>query len=209
VAPVLVKTACAGVLVTLTACTSVPPSPTSGPVAVPVSLPAPEWRLNDRWVYDWTSGAKSGTKTVEIVETKTINQVPYFVLRLDDVEHYYTKDLHWAAAVRESRVEARMVPPQPWFMWPLAAERRWDHRGTFEDANGSRSFNDHFTVVGPEEIDVPAGRFKTMKVMREGERRDFDEYWYSPDVRWYVRWVGRRGDATFDERLKEYRPGRQ
>lgn len=203
----------AGLLLALTACTSAQPTPVSAPApapaVAPVTFAAPQWRPGDRWAYDWTSGTESGTKTIEVFETKTVNAVSYFVLRLGDVEHYYTKDLHWAAAVREARVEARMVPPQPWFMWPLVPNQRWDHQGTFEDPNGRRTFNDHFTVVGVEEIEVPAGRFKTMKVMREGERRDSDEYWYSPDVRWYVRWVGRRGDETFEERLKNYQPGRR
>ena len=202
---------CTGVVITLTACTAAAPlsPPSSAPAPAAVSVPAPEWRPRDRWVYDWTSGTQSGTKTVEVVEAKTINSVPYFIVRLDEVEHYYTKDLHWAAAVRQARVEARMVPPQPWFMWPLAAERRWDHHGTFEDRNGTSSFSDHFTAVGVETIDVPAGRFQAMKVVRQGERRDSDEYWYASDVRWYVRWIGRRGDVTFEERLKEYQPGRR
>jgi len=102
-----------------------------------------------------------------------------------------------------------MVPPLPWFMWPLSAEQHWEHQGTFEDASGRRNFVDRFSVIGLEQIDVPAGRFQAMKVVREGERRDSDEYWYSPDVRWYVRWLGRRGDVTFEERLKEYVLGRR
>jgi hypothetical protein len=41
-------------------------------------------------------------------------------------------------------------------------------------------------------------------VVRETDRRDFDEYWYAPEVRWYVRWTGNRGDVRFEERLREY-----
>src|SRR5205814_9662478 len=143
---------CIWVIVGATACTSAPPTPSSAPVAAPGTLAAPEWRLRDRWVYDWTSGEQHGTKTIEVVETKTINTVPYVIVRVDDVDHYYTRDLHWAAAVRGSRVEARMVPPQPWFMWPLAAEQHWEHRGTFENSNGTHSFRDRFSVVGLEQI---------------------------------------------------------
>ena len=53
---------------------------------------------------------------------------------------------------------------------------------------------------------MPAGRFQAMRVARQSDGRDSDEYWYAAEVRWYVRWVGRRGDVTFEERLKEYRP---
>src|SRR5688500_16757834 len=154
----------------LTACTAAPLNAPTPPAPPAVSLPSPEWRLRDRWFYDWTSGTQSGTKTVEVVDTKTVSAVSYFIVRMAEMDHYYTKDLHWAAAVRQSRVEARMVPPQPWFMWPLAAERRWSHRGTFENQDGTTAFSDHFTAVGMEAIDVPAGRFQAMKVVRQGER---------------------------------------
>jgi hypothetical protein len=206
----LARLACTSVVIALAACTGAGPGRPSTPPPPPaVAISAPEWRPNDRWVYDWTSGTQTGTKTIEVVEEKTINTVPYFILRLDGVQHYYTRELHWAAAIRESRVEARMVPPQPWFMWPLAPDRRWEHRGTFEDRNGRSPFNDRFSVVGLETVEVPAGRFQAMKVVRQSDRRDSDEYWYASDVRWYVRWLGRRGDATFEERLKEYQPGRR
>jgi len=195
----------AGIVLALTACSAAAP-PTAPPAPAAVSLPAPEWRPRDTWVYDWTSGDRIGTKTLEVLETRTVNNVPYHVVRLDDVDHYYTTALHWAAAIREGRVEARMVPAQPWFMWPLTASQRWEHRGTFEDRNGTSRFNDRFTAVGMETVDVPAGRFQAMKVARQSDGRDSDEYWYAADVRWYVRWVGRRGDVTFEERLKEYRP---
>lgn len=101
-----------------------------------------------------------------------------------------------------------MVPPEPWFMWPLAPDQHWEHHGTFEDPSGRRPVADRFYVAGLEQIDVPAGRFQTMKVVRQGDGGDSDEYWYSADVRWYVRWLGRRGAVTFEERLKEHQPGR-
>jgi hypothetical protein len=194
----------AGIVLALAACSAA--GPTAPPAPAAASLSAPEWRPRDTWVYDWTSGDRIGTKTLEVLETRTVNNVPYHVVRLDDVDHYYTTALHWAAAIREGRVEARMVPAQPWFMWPLTASQRWEHRGTFEDRNGTSHFNDRFTAVGMETVDVPAGRFQAMKVARQSGGRDSDEYWYAADVRWYVRWVGRRGDVTFEERLKEYRP---
>ncbi len=202
------------VVVGLTACGSAQPastspastSPASTSQALTTSIPTPEWRPRDRWVYEWTSGAETGTKTAELIETKVVNSVSYYVLRFGDAEHYYTADLHWAAAIRESRVEARMLPPAPWFTWPLMAGRRWDHRGVFEDHNGRTNFTDRFAVVGPEPVEVPAGRFQAMKVVRETDRKDSDEYWYAPEARWYVRWLGRRGDVVFEERLKEYHP---
>ncbi len=179
---------------------------------IPVSAPQlsvaspPEWKAGDRWIYEWSSGSESGTKTVEVVETREVNGVRYYVVRLGDVDHYYTEKLHWAAAVRDSTVEARMVPPHPWFAWPLEVGRRWLHRGTWEDRGATRPADDTFAVVAAETVEVPAGKFQALKVARESSVQGVDEYWYVPAVRSYARWVGRRGDVTFEERLREYRP---
>jgi len=195
---------------TLTGCAagSTPSAPTDAAPARAASPPAvtqPVWQVGDRWVYAWTSGNEQGTKEVDVVDLRDVNGVPYYVLRLGDAEHYYTRALHWAAAIREGRVEARMVPPHPWFQWPLVAGAKWTHQGRFEQREGTATYEDRFAVIGPETIEVPAGRYDAIKIVHETERRDGDEYWYAPDVRWYVRWRGRRAETQFEERLREYR----
>lgn len=164
----------------------------------------PEWRPGDRWVYEWTSGSESGTKTLEVMEIREVKGVRYYVVRLSDVDHYYTRELHWAAAIRNSTVEARMVPPHPWFVWPLTVGRRWVHQGTWEDRGATRPVNDTFSVVAVEAVDVPAGTFQAVKLARESSAQGLDEYWYVSAVRSYVRWIGQRGNVTFEERLREY-----
>ena len=189
----------------------------AGPAAVPeVSQPGPikasappEWRPGDQWVYTWTSGSNSGTKTVEVLEIQEINTVSFYLVKVGEAEQFYTKDLQWAGSMRDGKVQARMTPPQPWFVWPLEAGRRWTHRGTYEDAAGKSAHNDSFTVVGAEIVEVPAGRFSTVKLVRETDNRDSDQYWYAPEVRFYVKWLGRRGNAQFEEGLREYHPAQR
>lgn len=199
------------VLLALSGCaaeTSVPtpvdPGTPRPPVATP--LPAPTWQVGDRWTYEWTSGTQNGTKTIEVTGVRDVENARYYVVRLGGSEHYYTAALQWAAAVRDGRVEARMVPPQPWFAWPLAAGARWTHQGRFEQREGVATHDDRFTVIGPERVEVPAGRYDGVKIVRETDRGDGDEYWYAADVRWYARWLGRRGESRFEERLREYHP---
>jgi hypothetical protein len=184
-----------------TSTASPPPVPASVP---PVSSP-PEWRPGDRWVYGWTSGSETGTKTVEVVEIREINKVAFYLVRVGDLEHFYTRELHWAGTMREQKVESRMSPPVPWFVWPLEGGRRWTHDAIYEDANGKTEIADRFSIVATEMVEVPAGRFNAVKVVRETDRRDVDEYWYAPEVRFYVKWTGRRGDTQFEEQLREYR----
>lgn len=174
------------------------------PVSVVPSPPV--WRPGDRWVYGWTSGGESGTKTIEVLEIREINDVSYYLVRVGDVEVFYTRDLRWAGTMQDGRVASRMTPPQPWFAWPLRAGQGWTHRGTYEDRSGKTEFNDVFSVVAVEPVEVAAGRFNALKIVRETERRDSDQYWYAPDVRFYVKWIGRRADTAFEEQLHAYHP---
>src|SRR2546423_1482125 len=102
----------------------------------------------------------------------------YYVLKTQDeaLLNFWTVDLHWAFAAgeRDSKVAARVDKPIPWFMWPLEVGRRWGHQARYEDRSGRRQANDTFMVMGLEMIDVPAGGFNAMKVVREGQ-------WAGPD----------------------------
>ena len=188
------------------------PAPAPATITTP-SRPAepfgsvPEWRRGDRWIYEWTSGDDRGTRTAEVLEPRTVNGVEYYVVEVGVTsQQYYTKDLHYAASVQASRVLARAVPPQPWFRWPLTTGAQWEYRGTYEESQGAKARHDAFSVVGLEPVTVPAGTFRAFKVVRKSDGPDSDQYWYAPDVRWYIRWIGRRGDVEFDEQLKIYEP---
>jgi hypothetical protein len=176
------------------------------PAAVSSAPSPPTWRPGDRWIYGWSSGGESGAKTIEALEIREINGVSFYVVRVGDVDVFYTRELGWAGTMQAGRVASRMTPPQPWFTWPLLVGQRWTHRGTYEDHNGKTEFNDVFSVVGGETVEVPAGRFNALKIVRETERRDSDQYWYAPEVRFYVKWIGRRGDTAFEEQLHAYHP---
>jgi hypothetical protein len=156
-------------------------------------------------VYGWRSGTEAATRSIEVLEIKEINGLSYYLLRAGDLEHLWTRELQWAGSLRDHRIEARMTPPAPLFVWPLEPGRRWQHRGVYEDRSGKKQVNDSFLVVGVETIEVPAGRFDAFKVVRETDSRDSDQYWYAPEVGFYVKWAGRRGDIEFEEQLREYR----
>lgn len=207
IAAVLLLAASACGLIGLQSAASGPSPPESPALALGVATAsAPVWRAGDRWVFEWTAGSSTGSKTVTVLDRHELGGIAYHVVRIGDVEHYYTAELHWAFVLRDSKVEARMVPPTPWFVWPLDNGARWQHRGNFEDPRGRTVILDTFRVVGVEPVEVPAGRFQALRVIREGQGGETDEYWYVPEVRWYARWVGRRAELTFEERLKSYDP---
>ena len=169
----------------------------------------PEWRPGDRWVYR-VNGAERGTKTVEVLATRDVNGSQYYILKTPESEllSYWTVDLGWAFAVggRDSTVQARTEPPIPWFRWPLVVGQQWSHHGIYEDRSGKRDANEDFMVVTAEDVEVPAGRFRAFKIVRQGQSADSDQYWYAPEVRSYIKWILTRGEQRIEEELVEYKP---
>ncbi len=172
------------------------------------SVERPSWTAGDRWLYAWTAGTAKGVKKSEVLGVRDVGGVQYNVLQVETANPYhmyYTADLHWAANIVESRVVARATPPQPWFNWPLEAGKRWQYQGVYEDRERKDPMRESYRVVGVESVEVPAGTFRAVKIVREMDSVVLDEYWYAADVRWYVKWVGRRGADEFQEVLQEYK----
>ncbi len=196
--------AVSGVAFLLSSCSAVRVQ--EGKTLVQQGAVRPTWNAGERWIYAWTAGTEKGIKTTEARGVREVKGVPYQVMRMEPLDVYFTPDLHWAwaATVSESRVITRAVPPLPWFTWPLKVGRRWDYQGTIEDQQRKESLRDSYKVVGVEKVEVPAGTFQAVKVVRELNGSVVDEYWYAPEVRWYVKWVGRRGKDEFQEVLQEH-----
>jgi len=179
------------------------PSPTPLKTVAAAQKP-PAWRLGDRWIYSISIGSEQGTKTVEVIAVPDASNAPFYVLRVDDLEQLYTAQLEWVGHARDRKVESRISPPLPWFIWPLEPGRRWTYRGTLRDATASLQREDTFAVLGVEIVEVPAGRFDAIKVQHEGERGDRDEYWYAPEARTYVKLISYRGASRTEEQLREF-----
>ncbi len=165
------------------------------------ALTPPQWQVGDYWQYAWTAGKEKGKRTSEVMGIHQVAEGRYYVLRVGKVESYYTPDLHWAGSALDSRVIARSVPPHPWLVWPLEPGRRWDYEGTYEDKERSRVVKQTYTVRGFETVEVPAGTFRTIHVERVAGKDNQDDYWYAPEVHWYVKWKGRRGLEEFEETM--------
>jgi hypothetical protein len=184
-----------------------PVQPVTGSAAIKLLAAVqkpPVWRPGDRWIYGVLVGTEQGTKTVEVAEVRDIGNAPFYVLRVGELEHFYTTQLQWAGHARDRKIESRINPPLPWFAWPLDPGRRWTYRGTLQDSTASVQREDTFLVLGAEVVEVPAGRFNAIKILHEGDKGDRNEYWYAPDVRSYIKWVWHRGPSSSEELLREF-----
>jgi len=194
-----------GVAALLISCAAGQPG---GPPTGRESASRPEWRAGDRWVYSWTAGDQRGSKVVDVAQLRDVGGARYYVVSTAMLQHYYTLDLQWAWAVNpaDSKVIARAVPAQPHFVWPLEVGKSWGHRGVFEDQASRETLNETYRVVAFEQVEIPAGSFRAFRILRDAGSQGSDEYWYAPEVHWYVKWIGRRGKAEFQELLQEYAP---
>ncbi len=193
-----------GILILLIAASCTPIQPSNGMTPKQSGIARPLWNVGDRWIHAWTVGTDKGTKTSEVVGLREVAGSQYYVLRVDTLDRYYTLDLHWGAVIVDSKVAARAVPPQPWFNWPLEVGRRWDYQGVYEDKDHKDQIRETYRVVSVELVEVPAGMFHAFKLVREVDSSIVDQYWYAPDVHWYVKWLGHRGKEEFQELLQEY-----
>lgn len=192
-----------GITLAMSSCA---PPPSSGNVPTGNAADRPEWRIGDRWFHSWSAGIQKGIKVSESLGIREVGGVRYYVLRIEKADSYYTMDFHWAMQLQGSRVVARAVPPHPFFLWPLEVGKSWTYHGVFEQDRQVQPMRESFRVAGIERVDVPAGSFRAFKIVRSAGEAIVDEYWYAPEVRWYVKWIGMRGRDRFEEVLQDYLP---
>jgi hypothetical protein len=187
------------------------------------AVPAPKFRVGDTWVFtledkfDRARGSMKVTETVTAVSEKGIETSVAGDPR--DTQRRYTGELNTLRALGVD-----FEPMVPNFSFPLTVGKQWDGRFSFPNpSTGSRiSGAQQAKVEGWEDVKVPAGTFKAVKITiaRELEgatprgerfiRRISVAAWYSPEVRWFVR-REQKSPAFQDETIEllEFRPGNQ
>ena len=106
------------------------------------------------------------------------------------------------------------VPTQskPWRVWPLAVGQSWEYEEDWRDGDRSGNTQQKATVVGYEEVSVPAGKFGAFKIEYKGWYRtngrgsgfQNDTYWYAPDVRADIKHVRKDGFNDYTRELVSY-----
>ena len=185
-----------------------------------VPVPRPEVKVGDRWSYqrvDYDSGRVFGRYTMEVVfaERGVIHVVTTRAKKLEEGDNTFTAD--WNAVSTDGRV---FNPHTGLLRFPLRVGD--GYRTQFETGilkKGGRSSNDRqVKVVGWEDVEVPAGKFRALKIVAEGSFQRLDTVssgtsrnviWYVPEVRRWVKMTGEnrpigrggRGEHTGEELL--------
>ena len=182
---------------------------TPAPGTSPPEASRPTWIAGDTWTYTRTTKSGALTYQLTVVGEGTFEGKPGYQIRSANYHYWFTKDIGFMARLQEDKVVRRVKPPTDW-VWPLALGRGWERKVQWEDTErGLRrySYTDSWKVDAYEEVKVSSGTFKTFKLVRKTERPGaYDEIWYSPEVK---RWVKARGSSytsgDYEEELVSYK----
>ena len=173
------------------------------------SIDAPEWKVGYRWTFNQTRMGQSSTEFREIVGEDTYRGRPIFVIKVSpDAENLYDKDSVLLALRENGKIVSESVSREPFYPWPLQPGKESTGIFGLKDVNGKISFKleRSWVVIGFEQIHVPAGTFKAIKLETfEGwTGAMLGEYWYAPEVKWFVkrRLYAPSSGVTEDELIK-------
>jgi hypothetical protein len=189
------------------------------PVAKPeVTVQKPAVKVDDRWVYRSTDRRMKPPASVyeirvSFVDSRAIHAVIERQGSRKESDATWTSEWNAVVLPDEGVVEVE----KGLFQFPLSPGRHyaaaWDMRRPRAGAFHVRHERE-VTVLGWEDVEVPAGRFRALKVQADGHFRRLDRpasdkafntYWYVPRVKRWVKHVYH--DATLEvvEELYFYR----
>jgi hypothetical protein len=178
----------------------------------------PEVKVDDRWVYRHTDKRRKPASAiyelrVSFVDSRAIHAVVEQQGRRRETDATWTPEWNVVVAPDEGVVEVEkgmfQFPLAPGRQYSAAWEMRRPRAGAFH-VRHERKVN----VVGWEDIEVPAGKFRALKVQADGHFRRFDRlasdearntYWYVPQVKRWVKHVYQDVNLEVVEELYFYR----
>jgi hypothetical protein len=173
------------------------------------SISRPEWLIGDTWT--WTvkgsliNNTVLGSKTIRGFEAYEVSEGATKI-------SYFTKDLSPIQVVdKNGKILYLNDPPMKHWVWPLTPNKKWSFTVYWRDKrSGDSNTITHWAKVESkslEKVKVPAGEFETVKVGREAGAWRY-EYWYSPEIKNYVKWTTYRSDGTIvTNELFDYKLG--
>jgi len=179
-----------------------PQEPTRLAMAAPSSAAiagasaAAAFKVGDNWVYKATDRDYTVVrerKTVLRVESVTDREVHIRAGSKNWLR--YTPEGNLIASLPRDGIERRFEPTVPLYSFPLEPGKTWQTKYRTTRSDGRVFDNDRsVTVVGWEEVKVPAGTFRALKISSltwyrrvdsggSGGGRSVFNYWYAPEVK--------------------------
>jgi hypothetical protein len=161
-----------------------------------LGIPKPEWKVGYSWSYDekQSGGLATSMKVVEIIGNDLTAKLPVFLVRDGEDEISLSMETLGVIQTRKhGTVAIRRDKPSQTLSWPLQVGKEWRNTYSLEDVETKKTYTiDRSMVIsGVEEVRVPAGTFKAIKIEAFDNQAGslIAEYWYAPEVRWFIRTI--------------------
>jgi hypothetical protein len=153
---------------------------------------APVWQVGDEWQYAHKSPSGSSTYVESVNRIESVDGVPHYVIKMGNQEAFYrVSDLAFSLMRVDGVVVRRIKPSWLLYGWPLAVGKSWEQSFVEERPVDRQTINRDTldTVAAEEMITVPAGTFRTLKIVELNRNTNALAYeaWYAPDVKTWVR----------------------
>ena len=185
------------------------PSPVGSPVSREPIL-APVWKVGDEWQYAYKTQSASGTFVVSVNRIEVLDGVQYYVVKSGQRETFYrASDLAIGFDRVNGVVVLRQVPPRLLYAWPLTVGRNWE-QSYREERPVDRQTTDHnsvWAVEAEETVTVPAGTFRTLKIVQRNRNTGALTYemWYAGDAKQWVKIREMLSDGVRERELIAYK----
>jgi len=159
-------------------------------------LEAPVWNVGDKWILRETNGR---TLTSEVVDGKD----DLFIVKtlssggVSSLFAYDKKTINIKFTItQDGRKTIHTDNDRKLFDFPIFVGKKWTDTNFIKPGKGGEyvetRFVSEFKIEGIEEVITPAGTFKAYKILyslthSSSHKSGRMHYWYSPDVKWYIK----------------------
>ena len=191
-----------------TASVAPPPSVVAAPTAGTLTESAngvPVWKPGYEWAFQHESPAGNGKYVWSVDREEPIDGVPHYVIKTGTRESFYRKaDFASSRETVDGVIVVKHTPSRLNYVFPMTVGQAWDQT-ILEERPKDRQTDervDTVTVEAEETISVPAGTFKTLKIVRRNKKTGAVRYemWYAPKV---TQWVKIRENLDSGVRVRE------
>jgi hypothetical protein len=169
---------------------SAPAAPVA-PAVLAAQVAAPTWKPGDEWAFSYDSPSGKGTYVWAVDREEAVAGVPHYVIRAGTREIFYRKsDLAMTLETVNGAPVLKVAPSRLAYVWPLSVGQTWQ-QAVHEERPGARQTaerEDVVTVEAEETVTVPAGTFRTLKIVYRNKGTGAIRYeaWYAPELKQLV-----------------------
>ena len=152
----------------------------------------PTWKTGYEWAYRYESPSGKGTYIWSVDREEVVDGVPHYVVKTGSREIFYRKsDFAASRETVDGAIVVKNTPPRLHYVWPMYVGQTWEQTVLVERP-GARQTSERpetATVEAEETVTVPAGTFRTLRVVYRNKKTGNISYeaWYAPELKQVVK----------------------